>query len=244
MTGMPLITYNPISSVHFHAPFTVNPESLYINYRLTQKQYDIVDGYIKDRNPYFSMEPIRIAEYDKPAYYLSLNIYNCSSPLFLNDAGMTRFEINTYVTDGISKGTLIMDYMSNALSMDPVNIFKDAVPIYYQNGSVVGNVDNIYLNGTISLATKDARFYVADDLSYYSDIIYYANGIYDKLYYDSTLTNAELKIPKVISLNFTYLNTTFSKPDSIFYYQNQIDFVGSVWENLFKLKKQYRERDL
>ena len=94
------------------------------------------------------------------------------------------------------------------------------------------------------MGTKDARFYPADDLSYYSDIIYYANGIYDKLYYDSTLTNAVLKIPKIISLNFTYLNITFSKPESIFYFQNQIDFVGSVWENLFKLKKQYREIDV
>jgi hypothetical protein len=137
-----------------------------------------------------------------------------------------------------------MDYMSNALSMDPVNVFKDAVPIYYHNGSIVGKVDNIYLNTTILVANKDSRFYPADDLSYYSDIIYYSNGIYDKLYYDSTLTNAILKIPKIISLNFTYLNTTFSKPESIFYFQNQIDFVGSVWENLFKLKKQYRDREL
>ena len=244
MTGMPLITYKPLTNVNFHAPFTVNPERLYINYRLTQTQYDIVNGYVKNRNPYFKMEPIRIAGYDKPEYYLSLNIYNCSSPLFLNDAGMTRFEINTYVTDGIRKGTLIMDYMSNALSMDPVNIFKDAVPICYHNGSVIGKVDNIYLNGSILIATKDPRFNVADDLSYYSDIIYYANGIYDKLYYDSSLTNAVLKIPKILSLNFTYLNTTFSKPDSIFYFTNQIDFVGSVWENLFKLKKQYREIEL
>ena len=172
MTGMPLITYNPLSNVNFHAPFTVNPESLYINYRLTQTQYDIVNGYVKNRNPYFKMEPIRIAGYDKPEYYLSLNIYNCSSPLFLNDAGMTRFEINTYVTDGIRKGTLIMDYMSNALSMDPVNIFKDAVPICYHNGSVIGKVDNIYLNGSILIATKDPRFNVADDLSYYLSLIH------------------------------------------------------------------------
>ena len=187
MTGMPLITYNPLSNVNFHAPFTVNPESLYINYRLTNTQYNVVNEYVKARNPRFIMEPIRIAEYDKPEYYLSLNIYNCSSPLFLNDAGMTRFEINTYVTDGKRKGTLIMDYMSNALSMDPVNIFKDAVPIYYHNGSIGGKVDNIYLNTTIMIALKDPRFYPADDLSYYSDIIYYSNGIYDKLYYDSTL---------------------------------------------------------
>ena len=145
MTGMPLITYNPLSNVHFHAPFTVNPESLYINYRLTQTQYEVVNTYVQARNPYFIMEPIRIAGYDKPEYYLSLNIYNCTSPLFLNEAGMTRFEINTYVTDGSRKGTLIMDYMSNALSMDPVNVFKDAVPIYYDNGSIAVSYTHLTL---------------------------------------------------------------------------------------------------
>ena len=242
MTGMPLITYNPLSNVNFHAPFTVNPESLYINYRLTENQLAVVSDYVKTRNPFFELEPIRMTNYDKPEYYLSLNIYNCSSPLFLNDAGMTRFEINTYVTDGIAKGTLIMDYLSNALSMDPINVFKDPTPISYVNGSIIGKVDTISLNANISISAKDPSFEVADDLSYYSDIIYYANGIYDKLYYDSTLTNAVLKIPKIIALNFTYLNLTFTKPDSIFYFRNQIDFVGSVWENLFKINKQYRNR--
>ncbi len=242
MTGMPLITYNPLSKVNFHAPFTVNPESLYINYRLTQNQLSVIKEYVKKRNPYFELEPIRMTVYDKPEYYLSLNIYNCTSPLFLNDDGMTRFEINTYVTDGIAKGTLIMDYLSNALSMDPINVFKDPTPISYVNGSIIGKVDNISLIGNISISTKDPTFEVANDLSYYSDVIYYANGIYDKLYYDSTLTNAVLKIPKVISLNFTYLNLTFGKPESIFYFRNQIDFVGSVWENLFKINKQYRNK--
>ena len=47
MTGMPLITYNPLSNVNFHAPFTVNPESLYINYRLTNTQYNVVNEYVK-----------------------------------------------------------------------------------------------------------------------------------------------------------------------------------------------------
>ena len=244
MAGMPLITYNPLSNVNFHAPFTVNPKSLYINYRLTQPQVDTINDFIKCRNHNFEMLPIKMAVYDKPEYYLSLNIYNCSSPLFLNEAGMTRFEINTYVTDGLNKGTLIMDYMSNALSMDPVNIFKDATPITYIDGVIAGKVDNISLHGNITISDKDPAFVVSDDLSYYSDIIYYTNGIYDKLYYDSTLTNAVLKIPKIIALNFTYLNISFNKPESVFYFRNQIDFVGSVWENLFKLSKQYRTNTL
>ena len=33
LTGMPFITYNPITRIPFHAPFDVMPESLYINYK-------------------------------------------------------------------------------------------------------------------------------------------------------------------------------------------------------------------
>ena len=138
MAGMPMITYNPMSSVHFHAPFTVLPDSLYINYKLTNDQYEVINHHIQESNPFFEMKPVRLTTYGRPEYYLSLNIYNCTSPLFLNDDGMTRFEINTYVTDGNKKGTLIMDYLSNALSMDPVNIFKDQEQLEYKNGKIFG----------------------------------------------------------------------------------------------------------
>ena len=38
---------------------------------------------------------------------------------------ITRCELNTYVKDHNGNyGTLIIDYLSNELSMDPLNIFK------------------------------------------------------------------------------------------------------------------------
>ena len=40
-------------------------------------------------------------------------------------------------------------------------------------------------------------FHVSDELSYYSDYIYYRNGIYDKLYYDSSLVKSSIRIPKI-----------------------------------------------
>ena len=236
LTGMPFLTYNPMTMIPFHAPFNVLPESLYINYKLNNLQYSTLNTYIKNMNPEFSLEPIRININDSPAYYISLNIYNCTSPLFLNENGMTRFEINTYVTNGVNKGTLIVDYMSNSLSMDPVNIFKDPIPLSYTNGKILGKTNDILLNTTLSISDRDSSFTANKDLAKYSDIIYYTNGIYDKLYYDTSLTDAVLKIPKIRHMIFNYLNITFTRPDSIFYFKNKINFVGGVWDNLLENK--------
>ena len=234
MTGMPLLTYNPISRVPFHAPFNVLPESLYINYKLNSLQFEKLNSHIKKINPKFTLEPIKINIHDNPSYYLSLNIYNCTSPLFLNENGMTRFEINTYVNNGLNRGTLIVDYMSNSLSMDPVNIFKDPIPLSYKSGEIIGKTDNILLNTSLILSKKDPDFLADPDLAKYSDYIYYSNGIYDKLFYDTSLIGAPLKVPKIKNLKFEYLNISYTRPDSIFYFKNKINFVGSVWDNLFK----------
>ena len=233
LTGMPFLTYNPITSIPFHAPFDVMPESLYINYKLNNLQYETLNNYINKKNSDFTLLPIRISQHDTPSYYLSLNIYNCTSPIFMNDNGMTRFEINTYVTNKHQKGTLIIDYLSNALSMDPVNIFKNSIPLEYSNGEIIGIDNNILLNASLSLSDKDSQFYIDKDLAKFSDIIFYTNGIYDKLFYDTSLTEALVKIPKIRNLRFDYINLTFSRPDSIFYFKNQINFVGAVWQNLF-----------
>lgn len=233
LTGMPFITYNPITRIPFHAPFDVMPESLYINYKLNNLQYETLNNYINKKNSDFTLLPIRISQHDTPSYYLSLNIYNCTSPIFMNDNGMTRFEINTYVTNKHQKGTLIIDYLSNALSMDPVNIFKNSIPLEYSNGEIIGIDNNILLNASLSLSDKDSQFYMDKDLAKFSDVIFYTNGIYDKLFYDTSLTEALVKIPKIRNLRFDYINLTFSRPDSIFYFKNQINFVGAVWQNLF-----------
>ena len=171
---------------------------------------------------------------EKLDYYISLNIYNCSSPVFLNKDQITRFEINTYVKNNEKKGTLIVDYMSNGLSMDPVNIFKSKDKLFYDGTTIYGKnrYESIFINGTINMDYTNNVFHVADDLSEYSDYIYYRNGIYDKLFYDTSLTYAKTLIPSVKHLEFRFLNLTLKKPDSIFYFEDDIHFVGSMWDNL------------
>ena len=236
MTGMPFLVYNPYSRINFHSPFTISPKSLYINYKLDIEQLNHLNNYVKTRTNNFDLMPISMEKaYDeKLDYYISLNIYNCSSPIFLNNQQITRFEINTYVQDEKNKGTLIVDYISNGLSMDPINIFKEKNYLFYDGNTIRGNNKDksIFINGTINMDYTNNVFHVSDDLSYYSDYIYYRNGIYDKLFYDTTLTNARTLSPSINYLEFRFLNLTFKEPDSIFYFQDNIHFVGSMWDNL------------
>ena len=237
MAGMPSVIYNPFTRSNIHVPFKVLPESLYINYRLTPHQKTVVENYIAEKNLKFNMEKINMQKNLKSGYYLSLNVYNCTSPVFLNDKVTTRFEINTYVNDECRKGTLIIDYLSNELSMDPVNIFKRLSSLCYSNNKIVGKSKSqqIFLETKIKTdIINDEYIYIHNDLVDYSDNIFYMNGIYDKLFYDASLTKAILKKPTLCDLNFTFLNITFSEPECVFYFENQIDFVGGVWYNIFK----------
>ena len=235
MTGMPLLIYNPYSNVNFHAPFTISPKSLYINYKLEPEHMSIIKKSIKEKNPDFDMVPIKIKNSQEPQYFLSLNIYNCTSPLFLNDNKITRFEINTYVKDGNKNGTLILDYISNSLSMDPVNLFKERNSLYYHKSGEIYGYDkkkNIYINLEFEPNNKSNSICVSDDLSYFSDYIFYPNGIYDKLYYDTSLLCAKTIVPKVTNIIFKYMNISLTSPDSVFYFDNSIQFVGSMWDNI------------
>ena len=81
------------------------------------------------------------------------------------------------------------------------------------------------------------KYYLFDDnLIDFSDAIYYKNGIYDKLYYDTSLVRATIDEPYVINNTLLqYRGMVFYQPDSVFYFTHPISFVGSMWDNVFYL---------
>ena len=147
--GFPWLVHNPLSSNPFHASFLVRPQSTYINYKLDNFQYNKIKKFINSYDNNLKMNPIQLDDETKDKF-LSINIYNCSSPLFsfLGEKNITRCEINTYVKDKETNniGTLIMDYDSNFLSMDPVNIFKTpGNPIFTkENNNILCKAESDY----------------------------------------------------------------------------------------------------
>ncbi len=273
LTGMPSLIYNPFTKNPLNIPLTIMPDSIYLNFKLTPEYSSYLESYIQKYSDNLSIVPVCLFanEESSKTKYLSVNIYNCSSPAFLNGNKQTlRCELNTYIKDKTTGqyGTLILDYLSNDLSMDPINLFKlpprstDGVVIYNMNRKdpyhphdkrqschqhnqiqvvCCSKKDRIKLNLNLSVdKTKEAAVVTSKELVKFSDYIYYKNGIYDKLYYDDTLVNANLKSPPSLSMEddpnnkffFTYKDLFFEKIDSIFYFENKINFVGSIWENV------------
>ena len=239
LIGTPQVTHNPINKNKLYVPLSVKPYSTYLNFKLNNQEKEYLNNYIWEYTNDLSLIPIKMSFFTKPYYYLSINIYNCSSPILLENKNITRCEINTYVIDkNGKKSTIILDYTSNGISMDPVNIYKKKDKIFFLKQNNKNIIDVFSKNDKINLKLdynlyNNINYEISKKLIKYTDGIYYKNGILDKVYYDSTLVNAKLKITrKYNNFYFKYKDLSFKKIDSLFYFQNNIDFIGSMWHNL------------
>ncbi len=241
LSGMPLLTYNPLTSNTFNLPLNVSPLSTYINFRLNDIQTSYLNKYIQNFNSDLEIVPINILEEDKDKYnYLSVNIYNCTSPVFFNDLNeLTRCEINTYVKDKKGNyGTLIIDYLSNEFSMDPVNIFKSKEDVNFYNTDIFKTINCTSLKDRVTLninfsSLVDNNIRLNNELIKYTDKVFYKNGIFDKIYYDSSLVDPIINVPNsVFNFSFIYKDLFFEKIDSIFYFKEGISFIAGMWDNI------------
>ena len=242
LLGLPITTYNPFNEKSiFHLPAQILESSTYINFRLEGDNLDIIEKYININNENFSLIKTSI-DSQKKAYYLSINIYNCTSPLFqqYTSRPISRCEINTYVkNEKGEEGTLILDYTSNFLSLDPVNIFKknDICNFKCNNNafSLLAKNKNFELLANFERDDKnDNEISLNPAIIGHTDNCFYINGIYDKLYYDSSLVKSSIRIPLIYQdVKFKFLNIEFEKMDSIFYFRDPLNFVGAIWNNLY-----------
>ena len=120
---MPSMMYNPLTNNRLYLPIDIKPHSTYANFKLNEHQIHNLNSYINTFNDSLTIVPIQMYEDSSPEYYLSVNIYNSSSPIFMTENNIIRCELNTYVMDSSgTKGTLILDYMTDGPSMDPVSL--------------------------------------------------------------------------------------------------------------------------
>jgi hypothetical protein len=241
LTGMPSLMNNPINKNILHAPFLVNEGSTYINFKLNNLQINTINEFLETKKNGLIMKKCKLYNDNIEDYFLSINIYNCSSPLFnfISNEPVTRCEINIYVEDEYGeKGTLILDYESNLLSLDPENLFKKAGNVNFVKdyefivGKVISNnflLDFNY-NQYLNINTENS---LGTQLIKFTDKIYYNNGLYDKLYYDSSLIHNKIIDCNDYNVYFKFLNMEFTNTYSLFYFEEPIDFVGGMWNNLY-----------
>ena len=240
MVGLPQYVYNPISNNNFLAPLTVEPYSTYVNFKLDEYQVDYLNSYIKEYSDDLTIVPLKISKYEFPTYYINVNVYNCTSPILMDDKNIVRCELNTYVknSDG-TLGTVILDYISDGISLDPINLFKKPNKISFSKENGYNIIDCTSEKQQIDLqlaysVLNGEEFTISTELVDYTDNIYYKNGIMDKIYYDSSLTRAKITETNFISnFHFRYRDLEFTEIDSVFYFRDELRFVGSVWDNLY-----------
>ena len=123
--------------------------------------------------------------------------------------------------------------------MDPLNIIKWKEDLVYNKYDVFNYIecnskrDRIELNINFT-AEYAKKIEINEDLVKYTDRVYYKNGIYDKIYFDSSLTSADLREPYLFTdFKFIYRDLNFTDLHSIFYFKNEIRFIGGMWDNLF-----------
>lgn len=248
-------------------PFLVLPKSTYVNLRLTDSQVSFLTDYIRQYTTRLVPTALSLTaeSANSPAHYLSVNIYNCTSPLFFHRP-ITRCEINTYVrhTETGEVGTMILDYSSNGISMDPVDAVRWPTPgtRFWENaGSSIeaaakdefGDMDfrlNIgepmsqgpgrsHMNGRAPpLVPYDPSFQgegkggLTRDIVRFTDTIYYKNGGCDKLYYDSSLVQAEIVRVENWQEGFRFqykgMNFGVNQVEEVFYFRNPISFICHV----------------
>ena len=227
-------------------PFLVLPKSTYVNIRLTDSQVNFLADYIGQYTTQYVPTTLSLTA-DEPAHYLSVNIYNCTGPLFLNRP-ITRCEINTYVcnTETGEIGTMILDYSSNGISMDPVDGFRWPIPgtrfqstspLWIEAESNDANMDFLLNIGEPRFpydpsfkGEGDGR--LTKDLIRFTDTIYYKNGRCDKLYYDSSLVQAEIVRVENWQEGFRFqykgMNFGVNQVEEVFYFKNPIRFICHV----------------
>lgn len=241
---LPPLIYNPMATNKIYIPITLKQHSTYLNYKLNHDQISNLNNYIKSYNKSLKMVPIPLYENSNAHYYLSVNIYNSTSPIFRTDKDVIRCELNTYVIDEYGcKGTVILDYATNGPSMDPINGFKKnefSLDLTFREcGDKIFNIlcksnrADIYLNLNFTQSSVFPKP-LSHDLIEFTDKIYYKNGIFDKLYYDNSLLNPVLMGANIEHQTFIYRNMEFEQLESIFFFKDSLHFVGSMWDNLME----------
>ena len=60
LTGMPILTYNPITKNTLNMPLTVKPYSTYLNFKLNYYQSQYLNNYISEYTNSLELVPINI----------------------------------------------------------------------------------------------------------------------------------------------------------------------------------------
>lgn len=210
---------------------------LYLNWEMSQ---DGAQKFSEDFNLAklgYSLAPIKVLAGDDERYLLTLNAYNVEFVGFPEELSKAvRFEFSAYVTSmkDPQPRFFLFEALSSLDTIDPTNGPVPASDVFF---SVEGNDvslgdSNWQFGGTLD--TGDGHETMKDWIVA-TDIVYWGNGVADKVFYDSRMAAQPCFLVQDGSLSgamkwMQYL--VDPNPAQVAYFLEGIEFVIQPWFNL------------
>ncbi|MCX5868432.1 MAG: hypothetical protein NT009_13320 [Proteobacteria bacterium] len=224
--------------------FTVEdaPPSVYYNFRVRPDRRDGLERHL-DLPPGFSLAKMRFLEQDpEAAYYISLNVYRVSGITNALRAEWSVFVKNAAEDPPVTR-YLVAEAQSSEITMDPVNIFVRARRVEQalldnRLETRVESFQRTYFHAIGPMPERSSlpTALVTREWLKSNDLIYWPNGIGDRVYYNGGLAGTEMLClpPESFRIEDTTAWHEFilPVPDHVLVFQNPLEFVISPWWNV------------
>jgi hypothetical protein len=233
-------------------PFNVIDDevpSLFVNFEIPQRNVKAFASALH-LPPGFKLARSKMTPAQPARYLLTLNIYQ--TPDVLTGAPVYRAEWSTYVKDtrdlsGDRYYLMVIDVESSGASLNPVDLFTPPAPVFtykVHDGQIEADIKSIAGGAVVNkfaiefdLPAQDAgdvRLHEPWVLA--NDRVYWLNGVYDELFYNGLLLDAnvaEVDLSTVAITDSTrwaqYVNPM---PTQVLVFRNPLEFVLHPWKNV------------
>lgn len=218
--------------------------SVFIIWELsTQAVADLSTRYNLD-NQGLRIVPIKVAKDDLPKYIIALNVYHSEISGDLNGAAV-RYEYSTFIANGQDDNIpyyMVIQAGSSTDTLDPVHGKESATKAsLIRDGNMISLVANT-LSATLNLG--DEEVITAKDFITANGKVYWTNGVYDAVYFDTSLIQARPKTATFSTYQGDFEWTEIlgdQDPVHTFVYEDENIYVVSPWYNMKETNSHYRE---
>jgi hypothetical protein len=231
-----------------------NVPSIFINFNIPQKEVKALESYLNLPDG-FKLAKSKMTPGQPARYLLTLNIYE--SPDALTGQPAFRAEWSVYVkdrNDPSAKGPYLMvvDLDSSSPSLDPYNLFTPPTGFAYANnaGRLEGSIQYPNTSKKFSFSfgmppAKAPSVKLHEPWILANDRIYWRNGVYDMLFYNGLLLDADVAEvdPKLVMIDDRSIWSGFidPTPTQVLVFRNRLQFVLHPWYNVEELAAEAAE---
>jgi hypothetical protein len=225
-----------------------NVPSIFINFNIPQSKVKALEAYLNLPDG-FKLAKSKMTPRQPARYLLTLNIYESPDPLSGQRA--FRAEWSVYVKDGKDPSAkrpylMVVDADSSSPSLDPYNLFTPPTGFAYANnaGLLEGKIEYLDTTEKFSFAfgmpPADApSVKLHEPWILANDRIYWRNGVYDMLFYNGLLLDADVAEvdPRSVVIDDRTIWASFidPTPTQVLVFRKPLQFVLHPWYNVEEL---------